>query len=92
MGLVAPRHVGSSLTRDRTCVPCIGRQTPIHCATREAQYPLLQVRKMRFRGHREVACPRSHGQEGAELGFTPLPKTHVLFFPPVFLKRALLTF
>ena len=25
-GLVAPWHVGSSQTRDRTCVPCIGRQ------------------------------------------------------------------
>ena len=25
-GLVAPRHVGSSRTRARTCVPCIGRQ------------------------------------------------------------------
>ena len=34
-GLVAPRHVGSSQTRDRTRVPCIGRQTPNHCATRE---------------------------------------------------------
>ena len=34
--LVAPRHVGSSQTRARTRVPCIGRQTPNHCATREA--------------------------------------------------------
>ena len=36
-GLVAPRHVGSSQTRARTCVPCIGRQTLNHCTTREAQ-------------------------------------------------------
>ena len=36
-GLVAPRHVGSSQTRARTRVPCIGRQTLNHCATREAQ-------------------------------------------------------
>ena len=36
-GLVAPQHVGSSQTRARTRVPCIGRQTPNHCATREAQ-------------------------------------------------------
>ena len=36
-GLVAPRHVGSSQTRARTRVPCIGRQTPNHCTTREAQ-------------------------------------------------------
>ena len=31
-----PRHVGSSQTRARTHVPCIGRQIPNHCATREA--------------------------------------------------------
>ena len=36
MGLVALRHVGSSQTRARTRVPCIGRQTLNHCATREA--------------------------------------------------------
>ena len=36
MGPVAPRHAGSSQTRARTRVPCIGRQIPNHCATREA--------------------------------------------------------
>ena len=35
-GSVAPRHVGASQTRARTCVPCIGRQILNHCATREA--------------------------------------------------------
>ena len=35
-GPVAPRHVGSSQSRARTRVPRIGRQTPNHCATREA--------------------------------------------------------
>ena len=30
------RHVGSSQTRARTRVPCIGRQISNHCATREA--------------------------------------------------------
>ena len=35
-GLVAPRHVGSSRTRARTRVPCIGRRILNHCATREA--------------------------------------------------------
>ena len=35
-GPVAPRHVGSSQTRARTRVPCIGRQILNHCATREA--------------------------------------------------------
>ena len=35
-GPVAPRHMGSSQTRARTRVPCIGRQILNHCATREA--------------------------------------------------------
>ena len=34
-GLVAPQHVGSSRTRARTHVPCIGRQILNHCTTRE---------------------------------------------------------
>ena len=33
--LVAPRHMGSSQTRDQTHVPCIGRQILNHWATRE---------------------------------------------------------
>ena len=36
-GLVALRHVGSSQTRVRTHVHCIGRQILNHRATREAQ-------------------------------------------------------
>ncbi|XP_029089978.1 probable G-protein coupled receptor 141 [Monodon monoceros] len=35
-GPAAPRHVGSSRTRTRTRVPCIGRRTLNHRATREA--------------------------------------------------------
>ena len=38
-GLVALRHLDSSQTRDRTCVPCISRWILIHCTTREV--PLL---------------------------------------------------
>ena len=34
-GSVALEHVGSSQTKDPTCVPCIGRQIPLHCTTRE---------------------------------------------------------
>ena len=34
-GLVAPRHVGSSRTRARTHVPCIGRRILNHCTTPE---------------------------------------------------------
>ena len=37
-GPVAPWHVGSSQTRARTRVPCIGRQILNHCATREAPF------------------------------------------------------
>ena len=35
-GLAAPRHVGSSQTRARTRVTCIGRKVLNHCATRKA--------------------------------------------------------
>ena len=38
MGLVVPRHVGSSRTRDWTHVPCIGRRILNHCTTREALF------------------------------------------------------
>ena len=38
-GPAAPQHVGSSQTRARTRVPCIGRQILNHCATREAPRP-----------------------------------------------------
>ena len=40
-GPAAPRHVGSSQTRARTRVPCIGRQTLNHCATKEAPSSLI---------------------------------------------------
>ena len=43
MGLVAPRHVGSSQTRARTHVPYIGRQTLNHCTTREARKACIFV-------------------------------------------------
>ena len=40
-GLVVPRHVGSSWTRARTHVPCIGRRILNHCTTREVPMSLL---------------------------------------------------
>ena len=40
-GLVAPQHVGSSWTRARTCVPCIGRRILNHYTTREARHWIL---------------------------------------------------
>ena len=39
-GLLAPWHVGSSRTRDRTHAPCIGRWILNHCTTRKV--PELQ--------------------------------------------------
>ena len=49
-GLVAPRHVGSSQTRARTRVPCIGRQILNHCATREALLFFLIPSPLNFTG------------------------------------------
>ena len=37
-GLVAPGHVESSQSRDRTCVACISRQILNHWTTREVQH------------------------------------------------------
>ena len=41
MGLVAPRHVKSSWTRDRTCVPCIGWQILNHRTTQGSLKKIL---------------------------------------------------
>ena len=42
-GFVALRHVGSSRTRDRTRVSCVGRQILIHCAARESPGSLINL-------------------------------------------------
>ncbi|KAJ8785458.1 hypothetical protein J1605_007055 [Eschrichtius robustus] len=42
-GLVDPQHVGSSRTRARTRVPCVGRRILNHCATREALHLHAEV-------------------------------------------------
>ena len=42
-GLVDPQHVGSSWTRARTRVPCIGRQILNHYATREVLELFLKL-------------------------------------------------
>ena len=42
-GLVALWHVGSSQTRARTRVPCIGRRILNHCVTKEAPHPALNL-------------------------------------------------
>ena len=41
-GLVAPPHVGSSRSRARTRVACIGRRILNHCATREVPTSILK--------------------------------------------------
>ena len=46
-GPAAPRHVGSSQTRARARVPCIGRQTLNHCATRESLSYINLAQKVR---------------------------------------------
>ena len=48
MGLVAPRHVGSCQTRDRTRVPCTGRRILNHCATREVPMQLFFAQQTHF--------------------------------------------
>ena len=40
-GLVAPGHVKSSRTKDRTCIPCIGRWILNHRPTQEALPPKI---------------------------------------------------
>ena len=42
-GLVAPRHVGTSQTRARTRVPCIGRRILNRCATREVRLAVILI-------------------------------------------------
>ena len=58
MGLVAPRHVGSSRTRARTRVPCIGRQILNHCATREAQLYYFLFASPTQVSYMEIYCER----------------------------------
>ena len=41
MGLVAPRHVESSWTRDQASVPCIGGWTLNHWTSREVSHVLF---------------------------------------------------
>ena len=60
-GLVAPRHVEFSLTKDQTCVPCIGRQILNHWATQEVQGTVS------MEGQPQVLCGFSSGRVGIPL-------------------------
>ena len=46
-GLVSPRHVGSSQTRDRTCGPCTGQHVLNHWTVREVQNMLSRKKEGR---------------------------------------------
>ena len=50
MGPTAPRHVGSSQTRARTRVPCIGRRILNHCTTREAPCVTFEPSEWQLQG------------------------------------------
>ena len=51
MSLVAPRHMGSSRTRARARVPCIGRRILNHCTTREVLNLILLHVEIQFSQH-----------------------------------------
>ena len=55
-GLVAPRHVGSSRTRARTRVPCIGRQILNHWATREVRWFLFSFLNVFYLSTVDLQC------------------------------------
>ena len=83
MDLVAPRHVGSSQTRDRTRVPCIGRQILNHCATREAPLsnpgpPALGVQSLNHCATREVSLMSP--SSASLFPLHPLGTHHMLVF------------
>ena len=61
-GLVAPQHVGSSWTRARTRVPCIGRRILNHCATREAPKDAFEsLFAFRKTHYVDRGCPKGRG-------------------------------
>ena len=77
-GLVAPRHVGSSQTRAQTCVPCIGRQTLNHCATREAPISVDTKDKMSLWCDKICISPSPPPAEFS--AFLTLPEPTYLYF------------
>ena len=84
MGLVAPWHVGSSQTRARTRVPCIGRQILNHCATREARFFIINPRFLSFLSTDTLLTARGReedlkvGFNGPDLEAVRIPSKHIL--------------
>ena len=61
-GLIVPRHVESSQTRDRTRVPCIGRWILNHCITWEVLPKTSLGGMLGQHGQRqEPCCATIHG-------------------------------
>lgn len=46
LGLTAQPGVGSSLVRDRTCVPCVGRRTPLPLSHQESPRVIRLIRSL----------------------------------------------
>ena len=67
MGLVAPQHGGSSQTRDWTHIPCICRQSLIHCATSKVQVALLNSEKTKSPGC-DMGCLGQDWEQEDQLG------------------------
>ena len=44
VGSVAPQHVESSWSRDRSCVPCIGRRILNHWTPQEVMHPSFAIK------------------------------------------------
>ena len=68
-GPAAPRHAGSSQTRARPRVPCIGRRILNHCATREALHHHFLWCHMGYRDTDGSLLDESQSQEGMEVSF-----------------------
>ena len=67
LDLAALWHVESSPTKDRPCVPCVGRRIPDHWSTREAQCLSSdeESRKCGYLSLKKTLKGRNHGN-GAE--------------------------
>ena len=68
-GLVAPRHMGSSQTKDRTRVPCIDRQIRSHWTTKDVHRIVLNFPSLKnsVLDVKEYVERRGSGRAGATM-------------------------